>query len=170
MGSPSEAVSERLTTMDKRRTELDSAVLARLLLKMNDKFNQGKQSVIDLNDYEDSCPSLEAQEMRFDSRYHPFLNKWIDSPAETDADTLLKAQLSHIQLLERIREFTTTDPDYLRLSSAWGLAVTVQPQGAVKLVLNPEFAGGQAEGQHSDKPRGLFQNSGDEVGLNQCMM
>lgn len=52
------------------------ASVAKLLVKMSDKFAQ-ESTVIDLNNYENSCPSLEAQEMRFDSRYHPFLNKRI---------------------------------------------------------------------------------------------
>ena len=65
---------------DKKDRSMQADV-ARLLIKMSDKLDQDK-SVISLGDYETSCPSLEAQEMRFDGRYHPFLNKRIDSSKE----------------------------------------------------------------------------------------
>lgn len=74
------------------------AEVAKLLVKMSDKYKQDK-SVIYLSDYETSCPSLEAQEMRFDGRYHPFLNKRIGS---------MKKQAS-----KRITSLETIDPELL---------------------------------------------------------
>uniref|UniRef100_A0A6G1SF64 alpha-1,2-Mannosidase n=2 Tax=Aceria tosichella TaxID=561515 RepID=A0A6G1SF64_9ACAR len=64
------------------------AAVAKLLMKMSDNFNQEK-AVINLNDYENSCPSLEVQEMRFDGNYHPFLNKRIKPPTTTTSLTEL---------------------------------------------------------------------------------
>lgn len=58
------------------------AAVAKLLVKMSDSLNQ-EDAVINLDNYDNSCPSLEVQEMRFDGNYHPFLNKRIKKPTAT---------------------------------------------------------------------------------------
>lgn len=113
--------------------------LTRLLIKMSDKFEQDR-SVISLEHYETSCPSLEAQEMRFDSKYHIFLNKRIESLTQADATKSYKLsgdQSSRLELLEKVKEFTLNDPDYLKLASTLGLTLIVQGDGVVKLQINP---------------------------------
>lgn len=140
-GKKSEASSDIDSNSDGiKKQQSTRAEVARLLIKMSDKFNQDK-SVISLRDYETSCPSLEAQEMRFDSQYHPFLNKRIDSLESSTSSTsgktqMFEDQISHMQLLEKVKEFTMHDPDYLKLASALGLVLTVQPNGVVRLLLN----------------------------------
>lgn len=120
-----------------RRERSVSAAMARLLIKMSDKFNQDK-SVISLGEYDNSCPSLEVQEMRFDGRYHPFLNKRISSSETLETESLFEDQISHMQLLEKVKEFTMKDPDYLQLADSLGLALNVQPNGVVKLLVNAD--------------------------------
>lgn len=73
--------------IDKSTKQSMPAAVARLLIKMSDKYNQDK-SVISLGNYETSCPSLEVQEMRFDGTYHPFLNKRLDSKESLDTELL----------------------------------------------------------------------------------
>jgi len=74
----SESLNDNEQTKVVRARAKLPAKVARLLVKMSDKYSQDKP-VIYLSEYETSCPSLEAQEMRFDGKYHPFLNKRIGS-------------------------------------------------------------------------------------------
>lgn len=134
------------------------AEIARLLIKISDKFNQDK-SVINLEDYETSCPSLEVQEMRFDSRYHPFLNKRIDSTDSTQTLEFFEDQVSPKQLLEKVREFTMSHPDYIKLASSLGLSLTVQPNGVVKMSINSAM-----DGSDNDKL------SSTNTQANQCLI
>lgn len=66
-----------------------SAAMAKLLIKMSDRLRQDGSS-LSLTNFDNSCPSLEAQEMRFDGRYHPFLNTRIGPPTSSSiiADTI----------------------------------------------------------------------------------
>jgi hypothetical protein len=89
--SGKELGKETLIRMDRRTGQLSliqgtnqqiPAAVAKLLSRMSDNFSQ-KSAVINLNNYDNSCPSLEVQEMRFDGRYHPFLNKRIKPPKTT---------------------------------------------------------------------------------------
>lgn len=115
------------------------AEMARLLMKLSDKFNQDR-SVIETSQYETSCPSLEIQDMRFDRAYHPFLNKKISKQSKSE-DKIKNEEsgssTSSWDFLQRVKEFTLTDPDYLKLAASLGLALTIQEDGVVKLLLNP---------------------------------
>lgn len=83
---------KQITDVDTTNNDISSsnlkkatrAEVTQLLIQMSDKINQDR-SVIMLRDYENSCPSLEAQEMRFDKDFHPFLNRKISS---TSVDSL----------------------------------------------------------------------------------
>lgn len=81
-----EIIQIKRSGVDKKGQSMPAAV-ARLLIKMSDKFNQDR-SVISFGDYETSCPSLEVQEMRFDGKYHPFLNKRIGTKESLDTELL----------------------------------------------------------------------------------
>lgn len=111
--------------------EPTKADLARLLIRMSDRFDQGDRSVISIDDYETSCPSLEVQAMRFDRNFHPFLNKKIGSASDS------MTQLEMARLFELIREFTTSDPDYKRWAVPLGLSFNVQSNGVIRLMMNP---------------------------------
>lgn len=137
------------------------AEVARLLVKMSDKFNQDR-SVINLGDHETTCPSLEAQDMRFDGRYHPFLDKRIGSNIDTsDASNLPEDQFHHIQLLKKVKEFAMNDPDFNKLAVTMGLSLSVQPNGVVKLSLNPTADDNDHSKQDSHASSSL--DKGDEI-------
>lgn len=115
----------------KQSTKAD---MARLLMKLSDKFNQDK-SVINFDGYDTSCPSLEVQDMRFDRRFHPFLNKKI-SPQTDKKHIGSDGGTNNWEYIQKVKDFTLNDPDYLKLKSSLGLALTIQPDGVVKLLLN----------------------------------
>jgi mannosidase alpha-like ER degradation enhancer 3 len=75
-----EKISDQDSLKRSNKQQIPAAV-AKLLMKMSDKINQDN-AVINFDNYDNSCPSLEAQEMRFDGRYHPFLNERI-KPTKT---------------------------------------------------------------------------------------
>lgn len=154
----------------KRKTTRDQ--LTRLLIKMSDKFDQEK-SVISLEHYETSCPSLETQEMRFDNKYHPFLNKRIgQSMSKSDGASYYEFpedQSNRLLLIEKVKEFTLNDPDYLRLASSLGLTLVVQPDGIVKLSLNPtNLASSSSLSENVDDLTSNSENVNENS--NQCMI
>ena len=84
------------------------AEMAKLLIKrVNEESPNQDETVIFLNQYETSCPSLGAQMMRFDGRYHPFLNKRI-GPASNEPNakqTLKTIDLDQLLLAFGVNKF-----------------------------------------------------------------
>lgn len=109
--------------------QVESIDIARLLMRISDKFNQGDMRK-HVSNYEISCPSLEAQEMRFDRHFHPFLNQIIGSHLSTSQKVIGSSQP---KLVEKVRDFASNDPEFKRLAPIVGLTMTVDPNGVVKL-------------------------------------
>lgn len=125
---------EEIKEKKMRQTRL---AIARLLIKMSTKFNQDK-TVTSWNYFENACPSLEIQDMRNDGRYHPFLNRRLDGTDILSSSNLVDSEsgVSYRNLVESVRHFTSTDPDYQKLAGSLGISLKVLPSGLVRLMFD----------------------------------